>query len=67
MFLIKEKRIEKGLSQQQLARRSGVSQQAISKIEAGMHPNAGILTLEALARGMGCKLTDIYQPDEPAA
>lgn len=68
MLLVREKRKERGLSQQQLAQLSGVKQSTISMIETDDKRNPGIYTVEALAFAMGLKLTDIYQPDTiPAA
>lgn len=68
MILLKRRREEIGMDQAELSKRSGVSQSGISAIERGARPNPGILTLEALARGLGCRLADIYKPDEePAA
>lgn len=67
MIRLREIREAKRLDQAELARISGVSQSAISSIERGARKNPGILTLEALARGLCCQLSDIYQPDEPAA
>ena len=68
MILVKERREALGMSQVQLAQASGVAQTNISKIERGMNQNIGILTLEALARALGCELSDIYKPDKtPAA
>ena len=68
MYLVRELRTEREMSQADLSRLSGVSQQAISKIETGARVNIGILTLEALARALGCELSDIYKPDKtPAA
>lgn len=69
MIRLRELREAKRMDQVQLAKISGVSQSAISSIERGARKNPGILTLVALARGMGCTLSDIYQPepDEPAA
>jgi predicted RNase H-like HicB family nuclease/DNA-binding XRE family transcriptional regulator len=48
-------RVDAGLSQAKLARRAGVSQQAIAKLE---HPdsNPTIATLERVARALGTRL-----------
>lgn len=68
MILLRQVREQKGIDQAALAKITGVSQSCISTIERGVRPNPGILTLEALARGLGCRLADIYKPDEePAA
>lgn len=70
MLLVRERRIERGLSQQQLAQLSGVKQATISMIETDERRNPGIYTLEALAQAMGLGIMDLYQPDStpvPAA
>lgn len=70
MLLVRERRIERGLSQQQLAQLSGVKQATISMIETDERRNPGIYTLEALAQAMGLGVMDLYQPDStpvPAA
>lgn len=63
MLLVRERRIERGLSQQQLAQLSGVKQATISMIETDERRNPGIYTLEALAQAMGLGIMDLYQPD----
>jgi transcriptional regulator with XRE-family HTH domain len=70
LLLVRERRIERGLSQQQLAQLSGVKQATISMIETDERRNPGIYTLEALAQAMGLGIMDLYQPDStpvPAA
>ncbi len=67
MIMVKKIREQKNLTQHELAKRSGVKQSAISMIESGERKNPGILTLEAIAFGLGCTLNDIYKPDTPAA
>lgn len=68
MLLVREKRKEHGLTQQQLAQLSGVKQSTISLIEVDKHHNPGIYTVEAIARAMGLGIMDVYQPDTiPAA
>lgn len=64
MIALMSVRQSKGLTQKQLADLSGVTQQNISLIERGQNPNVGILTLVALARGLGCSLEDLYRADE---
>lgn len=64
MILLREKRTEKGLSQQELARISGVSQQAISAIESGDRENTRVDKLYLLAKALGCAMDDLYKPDE---
>ena len=48
-------RRESGLTQQELARRTGITQADISKIENG-NANPSLKTLQRLAAGMGRKL-----------
>lgn len=67
MILLEQERKKKGLSQPELARLSGVTQQNISKIESGERKNPGIETLNALAVALGCDLRDLYVPDSAAA
>ena len=59
-------RVQKGLSQQELSRISGVSQSVISDIEKGKTPAPRIDTVLALAQGLGCTLDDLV-PNENAA
>lgn len=63
MIKLREKRIEKGLSQYQLAIVSGIAQQTISSIESGSRPNPGILTLYPIAQALGCSVDDLYTKD----
>lgn len=48
-------RIERGLTQLELAERVGTSHSAISRLESGQHPTS-VRTLERLADGLGLKL-----------
>lgn len=54
-------RKEKGLTQEQLAERSGLSQQYISGLENGQR-NPTILTLHELAVAMGVSHLDLVTP-----
>ena len=51
---IEELRQVKGWSQAELARRSGVSQSTISRLEAGTTPSIDLNNLERLAKALGC-------------
>ncbi|HEU0100651.1 MAG TPA: helix-turn-helix transcriptional regulator [Allosphingosinicella sp.] len=51
-----------GLTQEQLAERSGFSQQYISGLEAGQR-NPTIVTLYELATGLGATPADLVRPD----
>lgn len=58
-------RQQKGLSQQELSRRSGVAQSVISDIEKGKTPAPRINTVLALAQSLGCTLEELV-PNENA-
>lgn len=49
-------REQKGLSQQELAKRMGTSQQAISRIESGEYEGFTLKTLEKIAEATGMKV-----------
>lgn len=55
-FAIKEKRQSLRLSQEQLARKIGIDQSDLSKIEKG-NANPSIKTLKKIAKGLQCKLS----------
>ena len=58
MLKLRLKRIEKGLTQGELARRVGVSQNALSMCELGVHfPRKK--TLDKLAEVLDCKIADL--------
>lgn len=51
-----ELREKKGLSQQQLAKLMGTSQQAISRIESGEYEGFTLKTLEKIAEATGMRV-----------
>jgi transcriptional regulator with XRE-family HTH domain len=51
-----------GLTQEELAERSGFSQQYISKLEQGRR-NPTIVSLYELANGLGASPVDLVRPD----
>ena len=53
---IAERREKKGLSQQQLAKLMGTSQQAISRIESGEYEGFTLKTLEKIAEATGMRV-----------
>ena len=53
---IVELREKKGLSQQQLAKLMGTSQQAISRIESGEYEGFTLKTLEKIAEATGMRV-----------
>ena len=62
MVLLKEKRIERNLTQKELAELSGVPQQNISAYENNARiPGAD--ALYALAEALGATMNELYRPD----
>ena len=55
-------RLEKKLTQEELAVRSGLSQQYLSGLERG-HRNPTIVTLYEIAAALGVSHVDLVQPD----
>jgi len=66
MVLLRQYREKRHMTQQQLAVKSGVSQQAISAIEAGSRNNPGVETLYLLCCALKCTIDDLYVPDHEA-
>lgn len=58
---LKARRIERGLTQEQLEERSGVSQTHISQIESGKTRQPTDATLYALADALGFELAELQQ------
>ncbi len=58
---VRRKRLERGLTQNQLTMLTGLSSQSyVSKIESGAKkPNR--ITLERLARALGCEVEDLIE------
>lgn len=63
MVLIKEFREKLNISQQELSKLSGISQQAISAIETGMRRNPGIETLYPIAKALQVRVDDLLCED----
>lgn len=57
---IKLKRIEMGLTQDELAAKSGVSRTTISLIERGVAESTKTSTLEKLAKALECTVQEIF-------
>ena len=58
---LRELRLKRGMTQQQLAEKTGISQSDISKFETG-GGNPSIKTLQRLAAGMGMILQVEFKP-----
>jgi len=61
--ILKRKRLDLGLTQQELEARSGVTQSMISKMEKGSADNVSIDILRKLAKALNCLLVDLL-PEE---
>lgn len=61
---LKQARKRKGLTQDELAYRSGVSQSAISDIESGKRTNPTADTLGCLAAALDVSILALYDPKE---
>lgn len=59
-YKVKEIRLAKQLSQEELCRASGVSRQTISDLENGKSVNTTTATLTKIADALGCNITDIF-------
>lgn len=60
MMLLKEIRMSKGISQEELERRSGISRVTISMLETGKQKNVTIKTLTSLALALGVTVSDFF-------
>ncbi|MFE3442453.1 helix-turn-helix domain-containing protein [Nocardia sp. NPDC059180] len=61
---VRQIRARRGISQQVLADRSGLSRSVIAKYEAGLRPVDSRRTLLALAQALGCTLGDLTGSDD---
>jgi transcriptional regulator with XRE-family HTH domain len=56
---LREARLDRGLSQEELHEMTGVSRDTISKMETGDRPNPHPRTLRKLAEALGVSVADI--------
>jgi transcriptional regulator with XRE-family HTH domain len=63
LFLRRE---ESGLTQQELARRAGMTQAQIATIEAGT-ANPTLRTMTKLAHALGCRIREMFEPVDAVA
>lgn len=59
-FKIKERREEAGISQEELAKRAGVSRTIISGLESGTITTTTTKTIAKIAEALGLKVSDIF-------
>lgn len=62
---LRQLRQERGLSQQELAERAGVTRQTVSGIESGRYLPTVPVALR-LARALGCRVEDLFDLEAPA-
>ncbi len=62
---VRKFRLERGLSQEQLADLSGLGQQYISPLERGLR-NPTVVTLWELSQALGCTPVDLITPNGEA-
>lgn len=55
-------REKKGISQRELARRSGLHYVHVAKIELGQRPDPAISTMQAIAKALGITLDKLLNP-----
>nr|DAT04026.1 MAG TPA: Helix-turn-helix XRE-family like protein [Caudoviricetes sp.]DAX85110.1 MAG TPA: Helix-turn-helix XRE-family like protein [Caudoviricetes sp.] len=59
MYRIKEKRIEKNLSQEELAEKAGISRITISMLESGRQQDIKVSTIKRIANSLECPISDL--------
>jgi transcriptional regulator with XRE-family HTH domain len=64
MRTVRNKRVERGLSMSDLARRSGVSVSGISRIEHNDVRSPSVDTVRKLARGLGVSVSELLEEAE---
>ena len=57
---VKERRLEKHMSQTELSEKSGVSRQVINSIENNEEVNTTTKTLSAIAEALDCTIADLF-------
>ena len=58
---IKRYRNEKGLSQEQLAQKAGITYSTLAKLESGVNQNPKVKTLQQIARALEVTLDDLMK------
>lgn len=66
MIVLKKIRERRKMTQEELAKASGVTQQAISAIESGKNKSPKISTLFFLANALRCTVDDLIEKEESA-
>jgi len=58
---LKRYRNEKGLSQEQLAQKSGITYSTLAKLESGVNKNPTVKTLQQIARALEVTLDELLK------
>jgi transcriptional regulator with XRE-family HTH domain len=58
---VKRYRTKKGLSQDQLARKAGVTYSTLTKLESGVNQNPKVKTLQQIAAALDVTLNDLMK------
>lgn len=66
MLFIRGRRLEKKLSQAELAKRAAIPQSVIAEIETGKSKNPTVETALRLAQALECTVEDLIAPEERA-
>lgn len=61
---VREMRLKRLMSQEELALKSGVSRQTIIAIENGKQIKTSALTMARIAKALGCTMEDVFICDE---
>lgn len=59
-FNIKELRQKSGMTQEELAKKAGISRATIAMYENNIADNITVKTLESLAKALDCHVTDLF-------
>ena len=62
--MVRKIRKAKGMSQEELAKKSGLARSALSYIEHCKDHYPSTKTMERIATALGCTLADLYRPTE---
>jgi len=66
MLFIRRRRLEKKLSQAELAKKAAIPQSVIAEIETGKSKNPTVETAVRLAKALDCAVEDLIIPEEKA-
>lgn len=60
MLKLKERRKELGMTQGQLALKTGLAKGYVSDLETGRRNNPSLVTMKKIAKALKCKIGDIF-------